>query len=197
MFVSAGVDFSMAGPAVCIHIGPVFHFENCKFHFMTSKKKYINSFDGKLEGVLFSDYLTEEERFDNISNWATSILNTFSPTLTVLEGYSYASHGRVFHIAENTGLLKHKIWKSGLKFEAVPPTTIKKLACKGNAKKEDMEVAFLAETGYNVKAMLGMTEKQWNPSSDIIDSYYMCKHAHQLQTEREQNEQEQRQDQGC
>ena len=36
--------------------------------------------------------------------------------------------GRVFHIAENTGVLKYKLWKAGKPLEVIPPTTIKQFA---------------------------------------------------------------------
>jgi hypothetical protein len=54
---------------------------------------------------------------------------------------------------------------------------IKKFATgKGNANKEALQEVFLKETGYNIKEKFNMTEKQWNPSSDIIDSYFICKY---------------------
>ena len=40
-----------------------------------------------------------------------------------------------------------------------------------------MQEAFINETGINLKDKLSMTEKQWNPSSDIIDAYFVCKYA--------------------
>jgi Holliday junction resolvasome RuvABC endonuclease subunit len=90
------------------------------------------------------------------------------------------SKGRVFHIAENTGILKYRLWKYGVDFEAVPPTVIKKFATgKGNADKEKMQTAFVAENNLDIKFELGMTEKQWNPSSDIIDAYWICKYGYQ------------------
>jgi hypothetical protein len=45
-----------------------------------------------------------------------------------------------------------------------------------------MQVAFITETGYNPKQELNLTDKQWNPSSDIIDSYYICKYGNNLLT---------------
>jgi len=59
----------------------------------------------------------------------------------------------------------------------VPPTVLKKFATgKGNANKELMQEAFMLETGWDIKALLGQTEKQWNPSSDIIDAYYLVRY---------------------
>jgi Holliday junction resolvasome RuvABC endonuclease subunit len=63
----------------------------------------------------------------------------------------------------------------------MPPTQIKKFATgKGNANKELMQDSFVKETGVDMKKLLTMTEKQWNPSSDIIDAYYIAKIAHSM-----------------
>jgi len=89
----------------------------------------------------------------------------------------------VFNIAENAGLLKHYLWKKGFEYHTVPPTVIKKFATgKGNANKEKLQEAFIAETGVDIKNMLDMTEKQWNPLSDIVDAYYICKYGFEQET---------------
>ena len=87
------------------------------------------------------------------------------------------STGLVFNIAENAGLLKHYLWKRKYTYNVVPPTVIKKFATgKGNANKILLQDCFEAETNYYIKKKLSMTDKQMNPSSDIIDSYYICKY---------------------
>lgn len=89
-----------------------------------------------------------------------------------------SSVGKIFNIAENGGLLKHKLFKHGFAYTSIPPTTVKKFATsKGNAKKEDMQRCFVEETTIDIKSIMGISEKQWNPSSDIIDAYYICKMA--------------------
>lgn len=66
-------------------------------------------------------------------------------------------------------------------FDCVTPTVIKKFATgKGNADKERMQEVFEAENSIRLKAELNMTEKQWNPSSDIIDAYWICKYGFTL-----------------
>jgi Holliday junction resolvasome RuvABC endonuclease subunit len=112
-----------------------------------------------------------------------SIIQPVDANRIVLEGYSFGSTGRVFHIAENIGLLKHKMWEAKIKFDVIAPTAIKKFATgKGNANKEKMQEAFVDETNIDVKLVLSQSEKQWSPSGDIIDSYYMCKYAFDLAT---------------
>lgn len=173
--IHVGIDYSMTSPAVCIHRGVSFSVNNCTIYFLTKKKK-LEGNSHFLSGDFYPDY-EDQERYNFLSKWVIEKLwREESPIKIAIEDYSYGSKGRVFHIAENTGLLKHKLWKIGLSWEAVPPTVLKKFATeKGNADKAQMEVAFVKETGYNPKQMLGMTEKQWNPSSDIIDSFYLCK----------------------
>ena len=93
------------------------------------------------------------------------------------------SSGRVFNIAENTGILKYRFWNLGIKYAIVPPTVIKKFATgKGNANKERMQEVFESEHSIRLKEELKQTEKQWNPSSDIIDAYYICKYGVNLLT---------------
>lgn len=153
--------------------------KDCEIHFLTSKKKLQKVVDN-LYGDVYPEYETDIQRFNSISDWVVSNIQKHNVAVVYLEDYAFRATGRVFHIAENTGLLKYKLWKLGIPVHAFPPTTIKKFACgKGNGTKEDMEVAFLQETGYNVKTSLGMGLKQWNPSSDIVDSFYIAKYGKQ------------------
>ena len=90
------------------------------------------------------------------------------------------SKGRVFNIAENTGVLKYKLWQSRIPVTITPPTTIKKFATgKGNADKFAMYEAFKKETKVDLRKEISPNKKDvGNPVSDIIDSYYICKHLH-------------------
>ena len=122
---------------------------------------------------------TPEERYDFISDWALDILISNGIELVAIEDYSYGSKGKVFHIAENTGLLKWKIWNADIEYKLIAPTEIKKFATgKGNANKEKMYESFLQETSRNLQEELVIkSEKIGNPTSDIVDSYYICKMA--------------------
>ena len=83
----------------------------------------------------------------------------------------------VCQIAENAGLLKYKIYQEKLNCVLFAPKEIKKYATNnGNASKELMEQFFIQETNIRLKKILNQPEKQWNPSSDIIDSYYIAKY---------------------
>jgi Holliday junction resolvasome RuvABC endonuclease subunit len=172
---TVGIDYSLSSPCVCIHEGVgEFNISNCSFYYLTSTKKY-EGVNGILNGQLHLDYTSDEQRYDQITSWVLTLLRENDSIC--IEGYSMASTGRVFNIAENAGLLKHYLWKQDYKFSVVPPTVIKKFATgKGNANKEKLQEFFVEETGVNIKYILNMMEKQWNPSSDIIDSYYLCKY---------------------
>ena len=170
-----GIDYAMGCPAICGYTGGEFNFENCTFHYLIDKKN--PPFANNIIGDTKPDYVSQEERFDWISTWALSQVLCYNPDLVVLEDYSFGSKGRVFHIAENTGILKWKLWNSELEYHVVPPTVIKKFATgKGNANKEMMYESFLEETNVNLNESLEIkSEKIGNPVSDIVDSYYICK----------------------
>ncbi len=65
----------------------------------------------------------------------------------LLEGYSFGSKGKVFHIAENTGILKYKIHNMGVPLEVIPPTTVKKFAT-GQRKCRQNDDAQFVQRGY-------------------------------------------------
>jgi hypothetical protein len=172
--IVVGVDYSMSCPAICIHRGTNWAFQNCKFYVLTNKKKFC-SIKSPFYATLQVDFNSPEERFDNISSWAISHIPDKSHVF--LEGYAFSAKGVVFQIGENTGLLKHKLWK---KLKTASPTifsppTIKKFATqKGNANKELMHKAFVDETSIEIDKLLGCSIGD-SPISDIIDAYYIAK----------------------
>jgi hypothetical protein len=169
-----GIDYSLTSPCICICDADNFSFSKCKFYYLTDNKKYNIDIDN-LNGDLHEPYFIEEERFYNITKWVLDKLK--EGDIIYMEGYSMGSTGRVFNIAENAGLLKHYLWKRKHTYNIVPPTVIKKFATgKGNANKQFLQECFEQETDYFIKKKLLMTDKQSNPSSDIIDSYYICKY---------------------
>jgi len=171
-----GIDLSMTSPALCLHDGKKFEFSKCKFFFLTSHKKFLYK-DSNVHGEMFPEWDCDSERYNNIATWVVDLAKLHGVDKITIEGYSFASVGRVFNIAENGGVLKYLLWKNELPYTSIPPTTIKKFATgKGNANKEALQTRFIEDTQFNLKKILGMTEKQWNPSSDIIDSYYVCKY---------------------
>lgn len=170
-----GIDYAMGCPAICGYTGGEFNFENCTFHYLIDKKN--PPFANNIIGDTKPDYVSQEERFDWISTWALSQVLCYNPDLVVLEDYSFGSRGRVFHIAENTGLLKHKLFKTNTPFIVVAPTKIKKFATnKGNANKDLMYEKFTEQEGIDLKKELD-TEVE-HPISDIVDSFYLAKYGY-------------------
>lgn len=168
----AGIDYSMTCPAITI--GKSKNIKDCISFFYTDKKKFAGSFSsGRVNGMFQFGYDSEMERFNNITEWAMSILRKYKVDFVCVEGYSMGSKGKVFNIAENTGILKHTLWKNNIEFITPSPTTVKKhFTGKGNANKTQMFEAYLEKTGFDVASILG-TKPDGNPVSDVVDSYAM------------------------
>lgn len=174
--IHAGIDYSLTSPAVCVfNDKDEFCWNEVNVHFLSDIRKTQGN-NGNVFGSPFHTYKSDQERYDGIAKWVFSVLNVYNVENVFIEDYSYGSTGRVFHIAENAGVLKQKLWKYEIKFETIAPTVIKKFATgKGNASKQRMEEVFVEETGVDLRGMLSLTDKQNNPISDIIDSYYIVK----------------------
>jgi len=174
--IIAGIDYSLNGPAICFFNGNNnFVFEKCEFYFLTGTKKYANTFFQNIHGRIFDDYEEECERYDTISDWVMKIITGCDQI--GLEDYAYNAQGRVFHIAENTGILKYKCYEASIPVEVFSPSHVKKLATgKGNADKQQMYHAFVTETGVPLQEIITPNKKDiGNPISDIVDSFYVCK----------------------
>lgn len=175
--IIAGIDYSMTSPALCVYNteSGEFSFDNCTFYFLTQSKKYEIDTEN-IHGMLF-EYDNEMQRYDTISSYFLDRIMENEVDKVYMEDYSMGSKGRVFHIAENTGVLKYRMWSFGIPFQTIPPTVIKKFASgKGNANKERMQEVFEEHNEVKLKQLFNMTDKQWNPSSDLIDAYYICKY---------------------
>jgi Holliday junction resolvasome RuvABC endonuclease subunit len=179
--VCCGIDYSMSGPSACFHpLSKPFSFDNCKIYFLTDSKKYnTKSYCGGIvTGLPFPEYSSNEQRYDAISGVFLNILDSVNCQHVALEDYAFAATGRVFGIGENTGLLKHKLWKSNkYSVNLFAPAHIKKLSTgKGNSNKDAMYEAFIMETGVDlVKEMVYNKQKIGSPIADIVDSFYICK----------------------
>jgi Holliday junction resolvasome RuvABC endonuclease subunit len=179
--IIAGVDYSLCGPSICIYNGSnkKFTFTNCSFYFLTNTKKFATYFSNNIIGENFDDFNHEVERYQTIADWALEIL--MGCEHVCIEGYAYAAQSnRVFQIAENTGLLKYKLYQLGIPVTIVPPTEVKKFATgKGNSDKNSMYSFFEAETKCDLKSMFYPTnppKEITSPISDISDSYFICKY---------------------
>jgi len=184
--VSVGIDYSMSSPAICLSYNEDVSWSTCKIFYLTNKKKYLGHFaDDKIIGQqIHTDWSSQQERFHSLSNWIMVHLNLDSDIKVYLENYSMGSTGRVFSIAENTGILKYNLYLQGNPIILLPPSIIKKYATgKGNADKELMYEAFYDETKIDLQNILNSSIS--NPLTDIVDAYFICKYGKQY--EQEQN----------
>ena len=182
----AGIDYSLTSPAICVYKeenGGHFDFDRCVFHYLSNneKQQQLAARTGlkNLRVDSYPEWQSEEERHEKLATWAYNIVQGCEEVF--LEGYAFATsvQAGVRSMAENTGLLKHKMWKNKLKFQTYPPTVIKKFATgKGNSNKEKMYEAFVDEllTPTDLKERLTPKAKKIiNPISDIVDSYFIAK----------------------
>ena len=185
-----GIDYSLSSPGVCINTSEEeFRYEDCKFYYLTNTKKYQGAFKEKMAfgksaveyiGMPHKPYSSEPERYNNIADWAIDIIKSYTwwqeQPIIQIEDYSFGSTGRVFHIAENLGLLKYKLkMECGWDYTLLAPSVIKKFATdKGNANKELMLGAFQEDTGVNLELLLDSSVK--SPITDIADAYFICKY---------------------
>jgi len=174
--IIGGIDYSLTSPAICIHEGNTWDYNNCTFYYLVNHEKYLERTDKQYVPTLYPTYGTDVQRFHLLSEWTLGNLLTRGVCFIALEGYAFGATGRVFQIAENGGLLKFKLWEKDIETEVYPPTMIKKFATgKGNANKEAMVEAFEKETAIDIREKCGIINKQWNPISDIVDAYYIAK----------------------
>ena len=109
-------------------------------------------------------------------------MNIIGGCQVFIEGYAFATSGKshVRSVAENSGLLKHKMYKAKQTFTSIPPSVIKKYATgKGNANKDLMYDAFSEESTTPPdlqKTLKPKSNKLSNPTTDIVDSYWICKY---------------------
>ena len=172
--IIAGIDYSMSCPSLCIFDTELdFTFQNCNFYYLIDKKTKIIE-EGNIHGEYYSKDSENVKRFDHISNWAINILKNQKVTHVYLEGYSMGSRGRVFHIAENTGVLKQKIYKEGITCKVVPPSTWKKeVVGKWNADKQSVYESMNVDLKPIFKS-----KSITSPINDIADSYFICKYGY-------------------
>tara|TARA_Y100000590_G_scaffold36009_1_gene39107 strand:- start:132 stop:716 length:585 start_codon:yes stop_codon:yes gene_type:complete len=182
----AGIDYSLTSPAICVYKDENdghFDFDKCVVHYLSNneRQQQLASRSGldNLKVEPYPEWKSEEERHEKLATWAYNLVQGCEEVF--LEGYAFATsvQAGVRSIAENTGLLKHKMWKNKITFKTYPPTVIKKFATgKGNANKELMYEAFKYEllTPNDLKEQLTpKATKITNPISDIVDSYFIAK----------------------
>ena len=154
-------------------------FESSKVLYIHSSKK-----PSPIQNIVHVQYPVfdcNEKRFDALALTVVDWLqgHAFPETVTVwMEDYAYNAQGKVFHIGENGGVLKNKLWNAGYRVNVVPPTVVKKLATgRGNADKLAMYVAFTKEIGIDLRNEFGSKAAGVvSPFSDIADAFWIAKY---------------------
>ena len=171
----AGIDYSMTCPCVTVGDSHNFCFENCRVYYLTNTRRYEGKFKN-ITGKLYEPPANQIERFIGIADWAYDIVRNCDRV--IIEDYAMGSRGKVFHIAENTAMLKYQLHVNRKQWTTLAPMSLKKFATgKGNADKPKMYQAFLDDTACDLKKLYnskGATIS--NPISDIVDSYYLAKY---------------------
>lgn len=173
----AGIDYSYTSPSIVIFdTEKELKFENLFFYNFASKKSLAGRYGQNIIIEPMPEYNSPEERFRNISRWASKVLSGHQVEEVVLEGYSMGSSaGLVFQIAENTSLLKQYMDKNGIRFTTPAPTAVKKnFTGSGNAKKPDMIDVFEKRLNVDIYEILGLNRKLKTPPKpidDLVDSY--------------------------
>ena len=174
--IYVGIDYSLTSPCVCVSRDKT--FSNSFFYFLNDRK----TVQGKCHNILgeeHEEYLTDQERYENIASWVLGILSNFTheEIIVMIEDYSFGSKGKVFNLAENCGILKYLLFKNGYKFFTVPPTVVKKFATgKGNATKEKMYEFFVKDTMIDLHNIISPTTKLGSPTTDIVDAWYIARY---------------------
>lgn len=182
----AGIDYSLTSPAICVwkqENDRLFNFTMCDIYYLeNSQRRPTRPTENgilNLHAEQYPEWETEEQRHDLLSDWTMGIIGGCQ---VFIEGYAFATSGKshVRSVAENTGLLKHKMYKVRQNFFSVPPSKIKKYATgKGNANKELMYNAFCEEPHSPPdlhKYIKPKSNKLTNPTTDIVDAYWICKY---------------------
>jgi hypothetical protein len=164
------------------------YFEDDSFHFHTTLKKLPNN-------ILFekiSGHTVDSNIYGNSIRYfhnAQDILNKClekNVTEIAIEGYSYGhansslSPGRVFDIAEATGIVKCLLIQNNISIKIFPPKQIKKFATgKGNASKILMIEKYFELNPNSILLELikkiGDSKKYESPINDLVDSYWIYK----------------------
>jgi Holliday junction resolvasome RuvABC endonuclease subunit len=183
MSIHIGIDYSMTSPGIAVYDSEkdfvtLYSFSNSR----VEKSKVVKD---KFEAYVLTNaevYKSQIQRYDMLARKVLAVLNRHEldkDQVVYIEGYSMGSKGQVFGIAENTAILKHYLFKSGITVKEIAPTSLKKFACgSGRAQKEDMCKAFNDKFGVDLKAEIAPNRKLGSPVTDLCDAYWIAHYAY-------------------
>lgn len=153
-----------------------------QFYYMSTVESKLRSGTALVSELLQVDSTVDQDikdesinssiiRFNRIADFFLSYLKMHNTTKVYLEGYALGARGKVFSIAENTAILKQRLWEANIEVGIIPPTVVKKHATdKGNASKDDMKAAF--EGTEDVHLLEEISHYKHSPYTDCIDAYW-------------------------
>lgn len=179
-----GIDYSMTCPAVCVYSTAAVRF------WYAHETKVVTT--PVLDCYQLSKSGSTTERATRLARKVLDWLDTAAPNCreVSIEDYAFAATGRVFHIGENTGILKYFFETEAIVYHPIPPTVIKKFATgKGNADKIKMTAAFLEAypdaqewaLRFFPRSPDGAQEPcKWakSPLADLADAYWIARYAY-------------------
>ena len=193
MFWYVGIDYGMRNPAMVAYHTTA---DVLRWYYMSTEKSKLKS-DSNLFSAHIPVVVTSEEdiaagsiddtfdRYNLISDWFMKTIDVLRPKYVFLEGFSLGSQGKVFSIAENTAILKQKLYEKNYSVSVCPPTVVNKFATGfGNASKQMMKEQFLRPHSIANKKMLiekrvfdlhKVAHYKESPFTDLIDAYYVLK----------------------
>jgi len=178
-----GIDYSMTCPAACAYGSDGVYF----WYAHATKLPDLTN----VEHHQIGDGAWTVERAVDIGyflrDWIIDAFAYCTVPPVAIEDYAYAATGRVFNIGENTGILKALLYRDGIKFDAIPPTVIKKFATgKGNADKHKMTMAFLEAYSAAkewVPAFFPRLKDDGSPAksplADLADAYWIARYSYE------------------
>jgi len=190
-----GIDYSLNAPAFCITNLDTKEYKIIAFLAanLVGKKDQvmideINKFDG-VDVILF-----ENPKFEDVNGETHQIIKNvdfvfnrlqeyIQPNwVAIFEGFSYMSKSsKLYQFAGSNYYMRKKFIENGNIIHTATPASVKKLAGKGNAKKDQM-VEFFLERDDNESQFKDWLRKYWaerttkkimKPLDDIVDSYYI------------------------
>jgi Holliday junction resolvasome RuvABC endonuclease subunit len=183
MLKIAGIDNSLSCPAVTIF--ELDESDNLKIAKMESfivlcekskgtKKEILTNYDElqKSNIVTLKPFTNEYDRMNRKNKYIAERVKECQ--YIAIEDYSFASKGLVTKIAENTGILKSKLYDSGCQLRTYEPTSIKMFYTGNGSADKNLMIAEYIESG-NVLG-IDTTLKQFSINdksnlNDIVDSY--------------------------
>lgn len=171
-----GIDYSMTSPGCCIYDTKKGIYEHYFFNSRKTDYKLPQSTKHRFVQLPYPDYENNVQRFGNL---AKILLETIpKDSIVGIEDYSMGSTGsRVFHIGENTGILKFLLYERGQECMLYAPSVIKKFATgKGNATKNKMYKSWIESEGLDIqKTMKPNSDIIGSPVTDIVDAFFLTK----------------------